>query len=77
MPRRYLRLSDAQAVNPKSTPESARDDITDALYSGVKRVHRHLSSRDTVYVGAAGKHSTVDVLIRLGEALLITHFRAV
>lgn len=77
MPRRYLRLSDAQAVNPKSTPESARDDITEALYSGVQRVHRHSSSRDTVYVGAAGKHSTVDAQIQLCEALLITHFRVV
>ncbi|TCD60935.1 hypothetical protein EIP91_009288, partial [Steccherinum ochraceum] len=33
---------------------AAKSDILDALYAGVRRVHRHSLSKDSVFIGKAG-----------------------
>ena len=42
-----------------SSVTSIRDDILEALYAGVRRVHRHSSPKESVYIGTAGACQTL------------------
>ena len=54
-PSRYVPHPDVPGQLSDSDLASAKDDILDALYAGVRRVHRNIPSRDSVFIGSSGE----------------------